>query len=578
MHDINDVGYAYIQNGTRASYSDTASTGVYLGADGISLGRTGTGTQDDPYEIPFMVNSNGALTATNATIEGDITATSGTFTGTVYASDGTFTGSIYASEGTIAGWNIKSTYIGTSEDSAAESKTGIGTGSNNTDYVFWAGNVTPSGQSASLANSKFSVKANGELVSTKGSIGGWNIDSNYLGDNTSLNTSYVGMRSVASTDETTTKVFWAGGAYNGTGANEPKFYVQKDGTVTCNNLNMIGGTITAANITLGSTSTTLDQIATDAANVEGLIDGTTAVKKLSSTGISVDTNGIIVSGQRYIKLDVDTDNYVHIDEDGVSLKGSRSINLDIDADTHVHMGPGGIELKGNRITFVDTAGNEVEAWGRDDIIIMKPPAALDYEDEATIVARQNAKNRHDWVLISPTYSSTGLKRYYKGNPYDVSSSPARRQGYFDLDTSRTHDTFSPGGTYNYTFSIQMTNSTPYASGNIVVYMSSVAFDLDMTKQESTRRTAAYAHVNDYGGIAFSQKSFSIGAGGKNTWSVGPISSSLYLCADNAIIYYYISISITSDSQSEARLTIKPELLAQMGATDTKIPCNVYYYP
>ena len=61
----------------------TSSTaGVYLGADGISLGSGSV----------FKVTKAGALTATNATITGAITATSGSFTGKIVATSGTIGG------------------------------------------------------------------------------------------------------------------------------------------------------------------------------------------------------------------------------------------------------------------------------------------------------------------------------------------------------------------------------------------------------------------------------------------------------------------------------------------------------
>ena len=78
----------YIYNGM-TSLNDTTNNGVYIGTDGIALGK---GT--------FKVTKAGALTATNATITGEITATSGSFTGTVNANDGKIGGD--------NGWTIES--------------------------------------------------------------------------------------------------------------------------------------------------------------------------------------------------------------------------------------------------------------------------------------------------------------------------------------------------------------------------------------------------------------------------------------------------------------------------------------
>ncbi len=57
----------------------------------------------------FKVTSDGALTATDAYIEGEIHASSGVFSGTVYASDGTFSGTINASGGHLDNVSIYGT-------------------------------------------------------------------------------------------------------------------------------------------------------------------------------------------------------------------------------------------------------------------------------------------------------------------------------------------------------------------------------------------------------------------------------------------------------------------------------------
>ena len=59
------IGSSSLYNGM-TSYSDTSNNGVYVGTNGIALGKGA-----------FKVSSSGTLTATNATISGTITSTSG---------------------------------------------------------------------------------------------------------------------------------------------------------------------------------------------------------------------------------------------------------------------------------------------------------------------------------------------------------------------------------------------------------------------------------------------------------------------------------------------------------------------
>lgn len=74
-------------NTNRTSHSGTQS-GILLNASGLSMGNGSKRT--------FYVSNTGALTATNATIEGNIKATSGTF-GSISVSNGNTTGSYYGS-------------------------------------------------------------------------------------------------------------------------------------------------------------------------------------------------------------------------------------------------------------------------------------------------------------------------------------------------------------------------------------------------------------------------------------------------------------------------------------------------
>ena len=84
-------------NTSRTSHSGTQS-GILLNASGLSMGNGSKRT--------FYVSNTGALTATNATIEGNIKATSGTF-GSISVSNGNTTGSYYGNLGGCGG-NVSS--------------------------------------------------------------------------------------------------------------------------------------------------------------------------------------------------------------------------------------------------------------------------------------------------------------------------------------------------------------------------------------------------------------------------------------------------------------------------------------
>ena len=167
---INNVTNSYIYNGM-TSLGDTTHDGIYLGTDGIALGK---GT--------FKVTNAGVLTATSATISGSITATSGE----------------------IAGWTIGTT-------SLTGNKVGLAKTTNDTDIAIWAGNSTASsaafrvtqagavtasnisvtggsitGGSMNIGSGKFVVSTSGKLTATgadisgkitatDGEIGGWKI-------------------------------------------------------------------------------------------------------------------------------------------------------------------------------------------------------------------------------------------------------------------------------------------------------------------------------------------------------------------------------------------------------------------
>lgn len=203
---------AYIYNGV-TEMSDVAHDGVYVGTDGIALGKG-----------VFTVTKTGVLTATSATIEGKITA----------------------KKGSIGGWTIGSTYLGDGA-TLATSTIGIRKGTDDKDIVFFAG-----ANGSTTSSAKFKVTKAGYLTATSGEIGGWVLGTNYLGDNSDLKTSTIGIRKGTSDSHI---VFFAGA--DGKDIATAKFRVTKAGALTAESGTIGGWSINDKYIYSGSKTTTV---------------------------------------------------------------------------------------------------------------------------------------------------------------------------------------------------------------------------------------------------------------------------------------------------------------------------------
>lgn len=210
-----NIARSYMYNGMTGVTS--AANGVYVGTDGIGLGAG-----------KFLVLADGSATASNLTISG----------GSIEIKDGnttnfkvTNTGVLTAKSGTIAGWTIESSYLHAGKDTVDSSGSvtsstyvGISTGS----YAFWAGQEAEK-------NAPFYVKRNGTLFAKQGTVGGWTLGPDYLGNASSLAKSTIGIRKGTADTDT---VFFAGA--NGKDISTAKFKVTKAGALTATSGN-IGG-------------------------------------------------------------------------------------------------------------------------------------------------------------------------------------------------------------------------------------------------------------------------------------------------------------------------------------------------
>lgn len=154
------------------------SKGVYIGPTGISLGRTGQGTEESPYAVAFKVTQQGALTAIS---------------------------------GQVGGWYIGKTYIGNASNKSTSS-VGLNASPDASDpIIFWAGSTTRS-------NANFQVNNDGTVTIKKGEL--------KIGGTSSAPDFQV------TTDGTVT--IKKGELTIGGTSSKPNFHVGTDGTVTIN--------------------------------------------------------------------------------------------------------------------------------------------------------------------------------------------------------------------------------------------------------------------------------------------------------------------------------------------------------
>lgn len=241
--DTNDQNKLYRWDGTQwrlvRDEGIEAAAGQALSAqqlaEGIRNGTTGIFFQTSSVGTVSLNTTDGLkIVGTNSSYFQAKNNAMGFFksdgTGMLYYEDGNMIlkGGIYSSTGTIGGWNIGSTsiYSGTGTNRVQLSSL------TSSDYSIWAGNEVAS-------NAPFSVKKNGTIYSTSGTIGGWTIGSNSLHSGSS--TTYVGMATNGD------YALWAGHA---TAASAP-FRVKHDGTFVSSSGTIGGWSIGSTSIYSG---------------------------------------------------------------------------------------------------------------------------------------------------------------------------------------------------------------------------------------------------------------------------------------------------------------------------------------
>ena len=235
------------------------------------------------------------------------------------------------------------------------------------------------------------------------------------------------------------------------------------------------------------------------------------------SGIAIATAGVAISGNKYIKLDVNSGNYVHIDQYG-------------------------IEVMGNRIKV-----NGKEVFARDDIIIMNPNATEVWRRTVAGIETQMS-GKHDWVLIRPYYDAKiiwNLLATYTILASSVGGNVAQLQQESGLAAS-----FGTSSTYQYIFKFTIPTQNFTELGLGLKLANNQAMNSNLISAEGTYQISAVTPT---------------------TLEI-TINSAVNLCTENAAIWFKLeSVGRTVQGVSDVSLTCKCD------STVSRVPCTTYYY-
>lgn len=251
------------------------------------------------------------------------------------------------------------------------------------------------------------------------------------------------------------------------------------------------------------------------------------------SGIAIALAGIAMTGSKYIKLDVNSGNYVHIDDSGIDVKGNK------------------IKVNGRNV------------FDRDDIIIMRPN---DTESWRRTVAgiESHMAGQHDWVMIRPFYDAS--------INYVGSSGASQTQSVITNEYTESGSSGKAFGGqadwYQYVVTLNLYNgASAYRALNVQVYLANKPFSLSPS---GDRRSEAAAQAN----VILPEVSGTIsGNGGTLTLTLDSGHVGYNLCGENQKLYYYIyglnyeGMSISSQG-----------MVATTDTTNGRVACTTYYYP
>lgn len=250
------------------------------------------------------------------------------------------------------------------------------------------------------------------------------------------------------------------------------------------------------------------------------------------SGIGITTAGVAVSGNKYINLDVNSNNYVHINQNGIDVKGNK------------------IKVNGRNV------------FDRDDIIIMRPN---DTESWRRTVAgiESHMAGQHDWVMIRPFYDAsinyagvTGQAQQQTpiNNKYTESGSSGKAFG-------------GAADWYNYAITLNLQNNySQYRALTVQVFLANKPFSF--VPGSSNYREQAAQHAN----VICPAVTGNIGANNTLTLNISSGHVGYNLCGKNNEIYYYIY-----GLNYEGMVVNGNTMNATTDTTNGRVPCTVYYY-
>ena len=248
--------------------------------------------------------------------------------------------------------------------------------------------------------------------------------------------------------------------------------------------------------------------------------------------IAITQYGVAVSGSKYIKLDVNSNNYVHIDQNG-------------------------IEVMGNRIKV-----NGEDIFARDDLIIMNPNATASWRRTVSgIESHQSGK--HDWVMIRPFYDASIT---YAGVTGQAQQQTPINNKYTESGSSGK----AFGGAadwYNYAIALTLGNTASVMRQlTVQLFLANKPFSFDNSSAD--RRAAAAAQAN----VICPEVTGTIGANNTLTLNISSGHVGYNLCGENNSIYYYIY-----GLNYEGMVVNGNTMNATTDTTNGRVPCTVYYY-
>ena len=233
------------------------------------------------------------------------------------------------------------------------------------------------------------------------------------------------------------------------------------------------------------------------------------------SGIAIESAGVSVTGNKYIKLDVNANNFVHIDQNG-------------------------IEVKGNRIKI-----NGKEVFARDDIIILS-----NGQSESSVISAMSGQ--HDWVMIKPYYNAEIDWTY--GQDYRSTSAGYNTNVVAMAKESAGASSFGTGASW---YQYVLTGDIVVGSGE--THSSGAQFAMTLSNGRNLANPVTGSATVDT-------------SGNTATFSISSGHVTRNLCGEGETIWLRLDSSYAYEHIRNLRL------VCTCDSTTSRVPCTVYYFP